>query len=174
MVVGVAAGAVLTAARELLVGVAIGAADALVEGEEALVRVLELDFGKGMPRGVAGLALAVELGAVGRRMAGGAGRLGLLVAMAVIADELGVAAFQEKASGGMFLDFVGRGLVLALDLLVQLDGQGAGAAPGLEEDDRRQDQDEGQAEDDHATPGISAGYIFSRDHRPHHFFPWHL
>ena len=88
-----AARAILAGPLKLPVGVALGAADLLMEGEQVLGRMLELDFGERMPGCMAGLAFTIKFRTVGRGMAGGADRLGFLVAVAVVANELGVAAF---------------------------------------------------------------------------------
>ena len=65
-----------------------------MEREPALGPVLELDFGEGMTRRVAGLAFAIEFGAVGRRVAGRTDRFGFLLAtVAGITGQFGMAAF---------------------------------------------------------------------------------
>ena len=55
-----AARAILAGPLKLPVGVALGAADLLMEEEQALGRMLELDFGERMPGCMAGLAFTIK------------------------------------------------------------------------------------------------------------------
>lgn len=113
--VGMAARAIPVRLQELPVDMALDAADILMEGKKIFGRVLEFDTGERHSRGMAVLALFLELHIVGRSVAIVAVRFRLLIPMASVADQLLVPTPEWKTGGRVIFDFGGahaRGLRL--------------------------------------------------------------
>jgi hypothetical protein len=132
--VGMAARAIPVRLQELPIGMALDAADILMEGKEILGRVLEFNFGERHSRGMTVLALLLEISVVGRRMAIAAILLRLLVPMAGVADKFAVPTAERKAGGGVILDFGGTHPP-GLRLVQGPEADGPSSAPLQEKDD---------------------------------------
>ena len=122
---------------------ALEAADVSVKRPQVFHRMPELDLGERHPGGVAVLAGLLEFRVVGGSVASLASGLGILLAVAGVALELGVPAVQGEPRRGMVLDLLGDGFLAGLRRL-ELRGLGFAAAQDERPGQENRDEEDGE------------------------------